>query len=234
ELGRVPELTARCLALSTSWLGAALCTQGWAAVQQGDVEAGIAKMKKGLTFFERAGVHGTYDYHRSALIEAHLTRGATDEALPIVRDALARCQTLLDCFHQAELHRLEGELLRRRGDEAGAETAFRAGSRRRAVSTTFQPCASKASCSKRAWKRRVASWKVAAASGSAAATESGKRCTRSTCFACSPAARMTAASTAFSSCRTLPGHSADSAARSALGESASRGRPCRRHACAQK
>jgi len=126
ELGRVPELTARCLALSTSWLGAALCTQGWAAVQQGDVEAGIARMKKGLTFFERAGVHGTYDYHRSALIEAHLTRGATDEALPIVRDALARCQTLLDCFHQAELHRLEGELLRRRGDEAGAETAFRA------------------------------------------------------------------------------------------------------------
>src|SRR5213594_2331227 len=126
ELERVPELTTRCLALSTSWLGAALCTQGWAAVQQGDVEVGIAKLKKGLTFFERAGVHGTYDYHRSALIEAHLTRGATDEALPIVRDALARCQTLLDCFHQAELHRLEGELLRRRGDEAGAETAFRA------------------------------------------------------------------------------------------------------------
>ncbi len=125
DLERVPELTTRCLALSTSWLGAALCTQGWAAVQQGDVEAGLAKIRKGLTFFERVGVHGTYDYHRSALIEAHLIRGETDEALPLVRDGLARCQTLLDCFHEAELHRLEGDLLRRRGDEAGAETAFR-------------------------------------------------------------------------------------------------------------
>src|SRR5947199_321131 len=125
ELERVPELTARCLALSTSWVGPALCTQGWAAVQQGNVEAGIAKMQKGLTFFERAGVHGTYGYHRSALIEAHLIRGTTEEALPLVRDGLARGQRLLDCFHEAELHRLEGELLRRRGDEAGAETAFR-------------------------------------------------------------------------------------------------------------
>src|SRR5439155_17671398 len=84
ELERVPELTARCLALSTSWLGAALCTQGWAAAQQGDVEAGIAKMKKGLTFFERAGVHGTYDFHLSALIEAQLTWVATDYALTVV------------------------------------------------------------------------------------------------------------------------------------------------------
>jgi predicted ATPase len=94
--------------------------------QRGDVEGGIAKIRRGLTTFQRAGLQGTYDYHRTALVDALLLRGEVEEALPIVRDGLARCQTLLDRFHEAELHRLEGELLRLRGDEAGAEAAFRA------------------------------------------------------------------------------------------------------------
>jgi len=126
DLESVLQLTNRIMSFGRAWAAPALCTQGWAMAQRGEVEEGIAKMRQGLSRFQRAGLQGTYDYHRTALVDALLLRGEVEEALPIVRDGLARCQTLLDCFHQAELHRLEGELLRRRGDEAGAAAAFRA------------------------------------------------------------------------------------------------------------
>jgi predicted ATPase len=126
DLESVLQLTNRIMSFGRAWAAPALCTQGWAIAQGGEVDEGIAKMRQGLSRFQRAGLQGTYDYHRTALVETLLLRGEVEEALPIVRDALARCQTLLDRFHEAELHRLEGELLRRGGDEAGAEAAFRA------------------------------------------------------------------------------------------------------------
>ena len=126
DLESVLQLTNRIMSFGRAWAAPALCTQGWAMAQRGEVEEGIAKMRQGLSRFQRAGLQGTYDYHRTALVDALLLRGEVEEALPLVRDGFARCQTLLDCFHQAELHRLEGELLRLQSDEAGAEAAFRA------------------------------------------------------------------------------------------------------------
>src|SRR5204863_1270531 len=50
---------------------------------------------------------------------------APEAGLPIVRAALARSDDLVDCFYEAEIRRLEGELLRLQGNEAAAEAAFR-------------------------------------------------------------------------------------------------------------
>src|SRR5262245_66375896 len=75
--------------------------------------------------YETIGIRVTYDYHRSGLIEAHLQRGAAEEGLALVRDALGRYGTLLDCFYEAELHRLEGALRSLLRDSAGAGASFR-------------------------------------------------------------------------------------------------------------
>jgi predicted ATPase len=129
EPGRVLELTQRSITLATEqklyfWLGPAMCTGGWAAVQQGDVEGGIAQIYRGLAVYETVGVRATYAYHLSGLIEAHLRRGAAQEGLALVDGVLPGCQTLLDCFYEAELHRLEGELRRLQGDLPAAQACF--------------------------------------------------------------------------------------------------------------
>jgi TOMM system kinase/cyclase fusion protein len=130
DLERVFELTERSIALATEqklyfWAGPAICTRGWATLQRGSVDDGIAQMRQGLSIYETLGVRATYAYHLSGLIEAHLKRWAPEEGLALVDDALAGCQTLLDCFYEAELHRLKGELLRLQDDQAEAETSCR-------------------------------------------------------------------------------------------------------------
>ena len=130
DVSRVFELTNRSIAVATEqklhfWLGPAFVTQGWANVQEGRIDEGIAQIQQGLAVYETIGVLGTYAYHRSALVEAHLARRAPEAGLPIVRAALARSDDLVDCFYEAEIRRLEGELLRLQGNEAAAEAAFR-------------------------------------------------------------------------------------------------------------
>jgi TOMM system kinase/cyclase fusion protein len=131
EVERALELATRSLTFATEqklhfWLGPAFSTEGWALARQGRVDEGIARIRQGLAIYEMAGVQATYDYHRSALVEALLVRRETAEALTIVRDGLARCATLLDRFWEAELHRLEGEALLQQDDITAAEAAFRA------------------------------------------------------------------------------------------------------------
>ena len=131
ETERVLELTQRSIAFANEqklyfWLGPAMCTRGWALAQQGSLEEGVALIRRGLGIYDAIGVRSTYAYHLSGLIEAQLVSGAAAEALPPVREAIAQCETLLDCFYEAELRRLEGELLRVEGREEEAEASFRA------------------------------------------------------------------------------------------------------------
>ena len=71
------------------------------------------------------GVRTSYPYHLSFLVEAYLKTGAVGEGLASAEEGLGLCQTLLDCFYEAEYHRLRGELLRLRRDAAEAERCFR-------------------------------------------------------------------------------------------------------------
>jgi predicted ATPase len=130
DLAQVAELTRRSMAFANEqklyfWLGPAMCTQGWALAQSGQVADGIALVRQGLSIYDMLGVRGTYAYHLSGLIEAQLAQGAVTEALPLVHDALEQCRVLLDCFYEPELRRLEGELLRAQGLQEPAEAALR-------------------------------------------------------------------------------------------------------------
>ncbi len=61
----------------------------------------------------------------SYLIDALLTSGRLAEGLAVTREALALSETQLDVFFDAEVLRLQGELLRASGDAGAAEAAFR-------------------------------------------------------------------------------------------------------------
>jgi predicted ATPase len=100
----------------------AMCAQGWAAVHEERPDDGIALIQQGLGFFQMIGVRAFYPYYLSFLAEAHLARRAVDEGLATVDEALTLCRTTVDCFYEAELLRLQAELLRlgNRRDEAKA------------------------------------------------------------------------------------------------------------------
>jgi TOMM system kinase/cyclase fusion protein len=107
------------------WLGPANCVQGWAAVQLGRIDEGVAQIQQGLGLLEAIGFRVLRGYYLSYLAEADLARGALRDGPPAVREALGLAETLLDSFYVPELHRLDGELRRLDGDLAGAEACFR-------------------------------------------------------------------------------------------------------------
>jgi predicted ATPase len=107
-----------------SWLGPATCLHGWAAVQDGDVDEGVGEIRRGLDLLHAIGFRTWYAYYLSFLGEADLVRGMAGRGLTAVREAIALARVLLDRFYAAELHRLEGELLRLQGDLPAADAAF--------------------------------------------------------------------------------------------------------------
>jgi predicted ATPase len=59
------------------------------------------------------------------LAEAYGRAGQVELALQKVAEALTAVETSDERSHEAELHRLQGELLLQEGDEAAAETCYR-------------------------------------------------------------------------------------------------------------
>ena len=101
--------------------------QGWSLAMQGQEEQGIAQMRQGIAAWEATGAALIRPYCLSLLAEACGTTGQVDEGLRLLDEALAAVRKTGECWWEAELHRLQGELLLRRSEEhqGAAETWFR-------------------------------------------------------------------------------------------------------------
>jgi predicted ATPase len=127
---RITGVAERLLALATEQEYALLsclahCGLGWAACQRGDLAGGGAQIRTGLDLHWATGSRLPRGYWLSYLVEAHLAAGRLEEGMAAVHEALALSETQLDAFFDAELFRLQGELLRASGDAGAAEAAFR-------------------------------------------------------------------------------------------------------------
>jgi len=107
------------------FLSLATCAYGWALVHRGEAERGLALMQEGLKNYTAIGTKLARAYWLSYLVEAYLHVGMIEEGMAAVEEALAMTATQIDVFHDAELHRLRGELLLRVPDVEGADAAFR-------------------------------------------------------------------------------------------------------------
>jgi ATP/maltotriose-dependent transcriptional regulator MalT len=63
------------------------------------------------------------------LLEAHLKRGETDEAMKVLDEALVAAESTKERHEVALLYRLKGELMRMRSNHEEAERSFRAAMR---------------------------------------------------------------------------------------------------------
>ncbi len=93
------------------WLAWGIVRQGWVLSEQGEVEAGIAKMRQGLAAIQRTGAELSGSYILAQLAEAYGKAGQIAEGLQLLAEALARVEKTGERWYEAELWRLKDELL---------------------------------------------------------------------------------------------------------------------------
>jgi predicted ATPase len=97
---------------------------GWVECERGQVEDGIALMRKALREQEELGSELGKPYFFGLLADAYGKAGRADKGLVVVDQALANVERKGQRWPEAELHQLKGELLLLTGDD-GAEDSFR-------------------------------------------------------------------------------------------------------------
>jgi tetratricopeptide (TPR) repeat protein len=104
----------------------ALTLRGWARVMEGAVEEGLAAIARGLEMQRSAGADIERPYGLGLYAEALLHAGRIDDGLSAVDEAIEIIGRRARAFFwEAELHRLRGELLLKRGADEEAERSLR-------------------------------------------------------------------------------------------------------------
>src|SRR5262249_29099312 len=93
------------------WLAHTKVWQGWVLAEQGQQEEGISLMRHGMAAFRAAGAELERQYWLALLGEVYAKMGQQEKG----RNALAEARAIVDKtgehWWEAELHRLEGELM---------------------------------------------------------------------------------------------------------------------------
>jgi adenylate cyclase len=110
--------------------------RGWALVQQGRIEPGLAQLHEGLAAHQVAGTRMGRPSHLALLADACSRASRPEAGLAAVEEALATVEATGERSYEAELHRLKGELLGQIAERTRAKAGTRAEARdclRRAV-----------------------------------------------------------------------------------------------------
>lgn len=99
--------------------------QGWALAESGETERGIEQMITGLERYRNAGAELARSFYLAPLIDTYVKNGRADDALGLLDEALTRADAAEERFYEAELHRLQGEVLLSRGSGDEAEVRYR-------------------------------------------------------------------------------------------------------------
>ena len=93
------------------WLGLAKVLRGWATLRRGQQQAGIAEVRQGLAEWRGTGAELGMPWLLGLLAEAARELGRPEEGLPALEEALVTARAGEEHHHDAEIHRLRGELL---------------------------------------------------------------------------------------------------------------------------
>ncbi|MFS8977404.1 adenylate/guanylate cyclase domain-containing protein [Cupriavidus necator] len=100
------------------WLAWGTMLRGWALAEQGGSEEGIAQIRQGLAAYQATGAELGRPYFLALLAQTYQNAGQAQAGLDVLADALATVGNTGERFFEAELHRLQAELLLHRSDGA--------------------------------------------------------------------------------------------------------------------
>jgi predicted ATPase len=103
ELARAQEFAQR-FAVGTVF-------RGWALAMQGEGDEGITEIRQGIIAWKATGAENALPYFLTMLAEAYGKGGRSAEGLGVLAEASALVDKNGECWREAELHRLKGELL---------------------------------------------------------------------------------------------------------------------------
>jgi tetratricopeptide (TPR) repeat protein len=101
-----------------------LIYRGWSMSALGESDEGYASIARGLSMHRATGSVAYSALALTLLAEACNRLGRTTEGLSYLTEAEQIIETTNDAFHEAELHRVRGDLLNANGDLAGAERSY--------------------------------------------------------------------------------------------------------------
>jgi predicted ATPase len=93
------------------WGAQGAILRGWAHAMLGQQEAGIAQMQQGLAAYQSTGAALFRPLFLTLLAEGYNSAGQATEGLRVLADALDMVDSTAERFYEAEIHRLQGELL---------------------------------------------------------------------------------------------------------------------------
>jgi predicted ATPase len=93
-----------------SWLPWAAALRGWALVELGQADEGIAQLREAIARWRTVTAGCLVPYFLALLADAYATMGRAEEALATLAEALAITEQTHEGYVEAELYRLNGEL----------------------------------------------------------------------------------------------------------------------------
>jgi len=121
------------IALSTEqgfpfWLAWGTILRGWALAEQGSREEGTDQIRRGLAAYQATGAELGGPYFQALLAQIYGNVGQTEAGLDVLADGLAMAGKTEERYFEAELYRLQGELLLHRSgaptDREAAQACF--------------------------------------------------------------------------------------------------------------
>jgi len=132
EVRQTQERAEALMTLSTEqrfafWVVSATVLRGWALAEQGQGEEGIVQIREGLATWQAMGEALYQPLFRALLAETYGKVGQPEAGLTVLAEVLADVHNTGLCFCEAELYRLQGELLLQQaaGRSGEAEACFR-------------------------------------------------------------------------------------------------------------
>jgi predicted ATPase len=99
------------------YLAGGIFWRGWARASQGQGAAGVAPLCQSLADLRAAGAEQARSWQLALLAEVYGQSGQPEAGLGTLEEALALVDTTGERFYEAELYRLQGELLQQVGRE---------------------------------------------------------------------------------------------------------------------
>jgi tetratricopeptide (TPR) repeat protein len=98
---------------------------GWAAAFEEHPQAGLAQLRRGLEMFRSTGAEIRLPFYYGLLAEVCALNGNVGEALANISSGFAFQNKNGEMWSAADLHRIQGDLLRRSGSAEQARLSYR-------------------------------------------------------------------------------------------------------------
>jgi predicted ATPase len=95
----------------TAFMAGGAIMRSWLLAEQGQSAAGVSQMRQGLADYRQTGTHASVGFYLGLLAEAYGKGDQPEEGLTVVAEALELVQQTEDRVYEAEIYRLQGELL---------------------------------------------------------------------------------------------------------------------------